>query len=32
MDTIFKNSKNDRTSEYHVSILKPADKLDLRRG
>ena len=32
MDTIFKNSKNGRTSEYHVSILKLADKLDLRRG
>ena len=32
MDTIFMNSKNSRTSEYHVSVLKFADKLDLRRG
>ena len=29
MDTIFMNSEN---SEYHVSILKLTDKLDLRRG
>ena len=26
------NSKNSRTSEYHVLILKLADKLNLRRG
>ena len=32
MDTIFKNSENIRTSEYHVLVLKLADKLDLRRG
>ena len=32
MDTIFVNSENSRTSEYHVLILKPTDKLDLRRG
>ena len=32
MDTIFMNSKNSRTSEYYVLILKLADKLDLRRG
>ena len=32
MDTIFMNSKNSRTSEYHVLLLKLADKLDLRRG
>ena len=32
MDTIFMNSKNSRTSEYQVLILKLADKLDLRRG
>ena len=32
MDTIFMNSKNSRTSEYHVLVLKLADKLDLRRG
>ena len=31
MDTIFMNSKNSRTSEYHVLELKLADKLDLRR-
>ena len=32
MDTIFKNSENSKTSEYHVSVLKLTDKLDLRRG
>ena len=32
MDTIFMNSENSRTSEYHVLVLKIADKLDLRRG
>ena len=32
MDTIFMNSENIRTSEYHVLMLKFADKLDLRRG
>ena len=32
IDTIFINSENSRTSEYHVSILKLADKLDIRRG
>ena len=32
MDTIFLNSKNSRTSEYHVLILQLTDKLDLRRG
>ena len=32
MDTIFMNSENSRTSKYHVSVLKLADKLDLRRG
>ena len=26
------NSENSRTSEYHVLLLKLADKLDLRRG
>ena len=31
MDTIFMNSENSRTSEYHVLILKLADELDLRR-
>ena len=30
MDTIFMNSENSRTSEYHVLVLKLADKLDLR--
>ena len=25
------NSENNRISEYHVLVLKPADKLDLRR-
>ena len=32
MDTIFMNSENSRTSEYHVLVLKLADRLDLRRG
>ena len=32
MDTIFINSENSRTPEYHVLLLKLADKLDLRRG
>ena len=31
MDTIFMNSGNSRTSEYHVLVLKLAGKLDLRR-
>ena len=31
MDTIFMNSENRRSSEYHVLVLKIADKLDLRR-
>ena len=32
MNTIFMNSENSRTSEYHVLVIKLADKLDLRRG
>ena len=32
MDTIFMNSENSKTSEYHVLVLKHTDKLDLRRG
>ena len=32
MDTIFMNSENSRTSEYHVLVLKLTDKLDLRSG
>ena len=32
MDTIFMNSENSRTSEYHDFILKLTNKLDLRRG
>ena len=31
MDTIYMNSENSRTSEYHLLVLKLADKLDLRR-
>ena len=31
METIFMNSENSRTSEYHVLVLKLTDKLDLRR-
>ena len=32
MDTISMNSENSRTSEYHVLLLKLADKLDLGRS
>ena len=32
MDTIFINSENSQTSEYHVLVPKLADKLDLRSG
>ena len=32
MDTIFINSENSRTSEYHVLLLKLVDKVDLRRS
>ena len=32
MDTIFMNSENSKTSEHNVLVLKPTDKLDLRRG
>ena len=32
MDTIFMNSENSRTSEYHVLVLKLADKLNLKSG
>ena len=31
MDTIFMNSENSRTSEYHVLVLQLTNKLDLRR-
>ena len=29
MDTIFMNSENSRTSEYHVLVLKLTEILDL---
>ena len=32
MDTIFMSSENSRTFEYHVLVLKLADKLDVRRS
>ena len=32
MDTIFMDSENSRTSEYHVLLLKLTNKFDLRRG
>ena len=32
MDTVFIKSKNSRTSEYHVLVLKLTNKLDLKRG
>ena len=31
MNTIFMNSENSRTSEYHILLLKLTNKLDLRR-
>ena len=32
MDTIFMNSKNNKTSKPHILILKLTNKLDLRMG
>ena len=32
MDTVFINSESSNTFEPHVLILKPINKLDLRRG
>ena len=32
METIFMNSKNSKTSEYHVLVLNLTYKLDLERG
>ena len=32
MDAIFMNSKNSKTSEHNVLVLKLTDKLDLKRG
>ena len=32
MVTIFMNSENSKTSEYHVLALKLTDKLNLQRG
>ena len=32
MDTIFMDSENSRTLEYHVLVLKLTNKLDLTRG
>ena len=32
MDKVFMNSKNSRTSKYHVLVLKLTDKLYLKRG
>ena len=32
MDTIFMDSENSRTSEYHVLVLNFSNKLDPRRG
>ena len=32
MNTIFLSSENSKTSEPHVLILKPTDKLESRRG
>ena len=32
MNTIFMNSENSRTCEYHILVLKLTDKLDVRRS
>ena len=32
MDTIFMNSENSKTSEFHVLVLKLTEKIDLKRG
>ena len=32
MDTIFRNSENSITSEYHVLVLKLTEELDLKRA
>ena len=32
MDSIFRNSKNSKTSDTHVLMLKLTNKLDLRIG
>ena len=32
MNTIFMNSENSRTSEYHVLVLKLTDKLSKKRS
>ena len=32
MDTIFTNTENGRTSEYHVLLLNLTNKIDLRKG
>ena len=32
MNAIFMKSKNSKTPEYHVLVLKLTDKLDLKRG
>ena len=32
MHAIFMNSENSRTSQYHVLVLKLANKLDIKRG
>ena len=31
MDTIFMNSENSRTSEYHVLLLNVTNKIDLKK-
>ena len=32
MDTIFRNSKNSKTSYSHKLLLNPSDKIDLKRS
>ena len=32
MDTIFMNSENSKTYEYHVLVLRLTDTLDLKRA
>ena len=32
MDTIFMNSKNNKTSDLHRLLLNPSDRIDLQRN
>ena len=32
MDTIFRNSENLKTSDFHILLLNLSDKIDLKRS